>query len=49
MQILEGGLTSLEQRAMYDIGNRIGAKQVYIIEHTEALTTDEAIEYPNLQ
>ena len=43
----EGGLDDLEKRALRDLGDMAGAKEVYLIDHSNDLSTDEVLAYKN--
>lgn len=39
----EGGLSDLEKRALRDLGELVGGKKIFIVEHSNSLTTPEAL------
>ncbi|SDY16830.1 rod shape-determining protein [Hymenobacter psychrophilus] len=40
---LGGGLYEVEKRALRDISDHVGAKRVFIVPHTDELSTEEAV------
>jgi len=41
---IEGGLSDIEKRALRDLGEMAGGRKVFIIEHSQRLSMDEALQ-----
>ena len=39
----EGGLSDIEKRALHDIGEMVGGKKIVIVEHSKAMTENNAL------